>query len=83
MDNRALTIDEFCDRFRICRATAYHLIRTGKLRARKLGLRTILLAPDMDAYAANLPDFHFRTDDRFGHKRFRAAERSGHKRASA
>ena len=69
MENRALTIDEFCDRFRICRATAYHLIRTGKLRARKLGRRTVLLAPDVDAWVASLPDFRFLAGDSFGHKR--------------
>jgi excisionase family DNA binding protein len=57
MENRALTIDQFCDRYGICRETAYHQIRTGKLRARKLGRRTVLLAPDVDAWAERLPDF--------------------------
>src|SRR5215831_8032317 len=55
MDNRVLTIDQFCDRYSIGRSTAYHLIRTGKLLARKLGRRTILLPPDVDAWAASLP----------------------------
>ena len=56
MDNRALTINEFCDRYGICRETAYQQIRTGKLRAVKLGRRTVLLAPDVDAWAASLPE---------------------------
>ena len=56
MNNRALTINEFCDRYGICRETAYQQIRTGKLRAVKLGRRTVLLAPDVDAWAASLPE---------------------------
>ena len=56
MHNRALTINEFCDRYGICRETAYQQIRTGKLRAVKLGRRTVLLAPDVDAWAASLPE---------------------------
>ncbi len=57
MNNRALTIKEFCDRYGICRETTYQQIRTGKLRAVKLGRRTVLLAPDVDAWAASLPEF--------------------------
>lgn len=34
----------------------YQQIRTGKLRAVKLGRRTVLLAPDVDAWAASLPE---------------------------
>jgi excisionase family DNA binding protein len=56
MDKRALTINEFCDRYGICRETAYQQIRIGKLRAVKLGRRTVLLAPDVDAWAASLPE---------------------------
>ena len=56
MNNRALTINEFCDRYGICRETAYQQIRTGKLRAVKLGRRTVLLAADVDAWAAGLPE---------------------------
>jgi excisionase family DNA binding protein len=52
----ALTISEFCDRFGVCRETCYGEIRAGRLRARKLGRRTVLLAPDVDAWAASLPE---------------------------
>src|SRR5262249_54843585 len=55
MNNRALTIKEFCDRYGICRETAYQQIRAGKLRAVKLGRRTVLLAPDVDASPSFVP----------------------------
>jgi len=58
----ALTISEFCDRFGICRETCYREIRAGRLCARKLGRRTVLLAPDVHAWAASLPEL--RTGDR-------------------
>jgi excisionase family DNA binding protein len=73
METHALTIREFCDRFRISRFTFYELIRAGKLRARKVNRKTILLAPDVAAYEASLPVAHYRAGDRFGHKRFRNA----------
>ena len=52
----ALTISEFCDRFGLCRESCYREIRGGRLRARKVGRRTVLLAPDVDAWAASLPE---------------------------
>jgi excisionase family DNA binding protein len=55
--NRALSIKEFCERYGICLATAYTHIRSGKLRAVKLGRRTVLLAPDVEAWLASLPEF--------------------------
>ena len=56
MDNRALTINEFCNQYGICRETCYREIRAGRLRARKLGRRTVLLAHDVDVWAASLPE---------------------------
>jgi excisionase family DNA binding protein len=67
MKNRPLTVDEFCEKFSVCRATAYGLIRSGKLRAVKLGRKTLL--PDLEAFVASLPNFQFRAGDRFGHER--------------
>ena len=52
----ALTISEFCDRFGLCRESCYREIRAGRLCARKVGRRTVLLAPDVDAWAASLPE---------------------------
>jgi excisionase family DNA binding protein len=55
--NRALSLKEFSERFGVCLATTYAYIRSGKLRAVKVGRRTVLLAPDVEAWLASLPDF--------------------------
>jgi excisionase family DNA binding protein len=60
MENRALSLREFCDRYAICLGTAYNLIRSGKVRAVKLGRRTVLLPSDVEAWEASLPAFHER-----------------------
>ncbi len=39
----------------IGRTTVYSLIRTGKLPARKLGARTVILADDLEALIRSLP----------------------------
>jgi predicted site-specific integrase-resolvase len=39
----ALTLKDFCDAYRVCRETAYQQIRTGRLRAVKLGRKTLIL----------------------------------------
>jgi excisionase family DNA binding protein len=57
MDNRALSLKEFCDQYGICLATAYAHIRSGKLRAVKLGRKTRLLPDDVRAFVASLPEF--------------------------
>ena len=38
-----------------CRDKIYGAINAGKLRARKNGRRTIILAADLEAYLNNLP----------------------------
>ena len=38
-----------------CRDKIYGAINTGKLRARKDGRRTVILAADLEAYLNNLP----------------------------
>jgi len=50
----ALTLKDFCDAYRVCRETAYQQIRTGRLRAVKLGRKTLILRADADAWAASL-----------------------------
>ncbi len=40
------------------RSTLYENIKNGKLKARKRGRITIILAPDAIRYLENLPDFH-------------------------
>ena len=56
MDSRALTINEFCDRYGICRETAYQQIRTGRLRAVKVGRKTLIMHADAEVWAASLPE---------------------------
>jgi len=52
----AFTIDEHCRRYRICRETAYREIRAGRLPARKLGRKTLILRADAESWAAGLPE---------------------------
>jgi len=52
----ALTIKEFCDAYRLCREKAYQEVRARRLRAVKLGRKTLILRTDADAWAASLPE---------------------------
>jgi excisionase family DNA binding protein len=56
MYSPALTLKDFCDAYRVCRETAYQQIRTGRLRAVKIGRKTLVLRADADAWAASLPE---------------------------
>jgi excisionase family DNA binding protein len=56
MHSPALTLKDFCDAYRVCRETAYQQIRTGRLRAVKLGRKTLILRADAEAWAASLPE---------------------------
>ena len=56
IDVPALTLKDFCDAYRMCRETAYRQIRDGKLRAVKVGRKTLILRADADAWAASLPE---------------------------
>ena len=40
------------------RTAIYEAIKSGALKARKRGKRTVILAPDLAQYLENLPDFH-------------------------
>jgi excisionase family DNA binding protein len=51
----ALTVREFCALYGICRDTFYREVRCRRLRAVKLGTKTLVLNPDADAWAASLP----------------------------
>jgi excisionase family DNA binding protein len=42
-----LTLKDFCDAYRVCRETAYQQICTGRLRAVKLGRKTLILRADV------------------------------------
>jgi predicted nucleic acid-binding protein len=52
---RSLEVNEFCNIHRICRDRFYAEVRAGKLRARKVGRKTIVTPEDEDAWVANLP----------------------------
>ena len=56
MNAHALTLKDFCEAYRVCRETAYQQIRTGRLRALKIGRKTLILRADADAWAASLPE---------------------------
>ena len=47
MNASALTLKDFCDAYRVCRETAYQQICTGRLRAVKLGRKTLILRADV------------------------------------
>lgn len=52
----ALTIKEFCDAYRLCREKAYQEVRARRLRAVKLGRKTLILRADAEVWAASLPE---------------------------
>jgi excisionase family DNA binding protein len=52
----AFAVREFCARYGICRQTFYDEIKRGRIRARKLGKKTIVMRADADAWAASLPE---------------------------
>ena len=56
MHSPALTLKDFCDAYRVCRETAYQQIRAGRLRAVKLGRKTLILRADAEVWAASLPE---------------------------
>jgi excisionase family DNA binding protein len=51
----ALSVDEAARRADTCRDKIYCAINAGKLRARKNGRRTLILASDLEAYLNDLP----------------------------
>jgi excisionase family DNA binding protein len=50
----ALTVREFCQRYRLGNSLAYDLIKRGDLRAVKCGRRTLLLAKDVAEWEKGL-----------------------------
>lgn len=52
---RALSIDEFAQRYGVGRTTAYQEISSGRLRARKIGKRTIIGVDDAEEWLHRLP----------------------------
>jgi excisionase family DNA binding protein len=52
---RALSISEFCHRYSIGRTRAYEEIATGRLRAVKVGRKTLIVEDSAEAWFAALP----------------------------
>jgi predicted DNA-binding transcriptional regulator AlpA len=50
-----LSIQEFCTRFAVSRATAYRLFGAGAIRPRKIGTRTLVAAEEAERWASALP----------------------------
>jgi excisionase family DNA binding protein len=55
----AFAVREFCIRYGICRDTFYGEVKRGRLRAIKLGKRTLILKTDAEAWAKSLPTLDF------------------------
>lgn len=51
----AYAVSEFCDRYGICRDTFYSEVKRGRLRALKLGKKTLVLKSDAESWAKSLP----------------------------
>lgn len=54
---RTLTVSQFCERNNMSRTTFYELLKSGDLKAKKRGSRTIVLASDESAWLNSLPDY--------------------------
>jgi excisionase family DNA binding protein len=54
-DKRAYAVREFCSAFGICRATFYSEVRAGRLKAVKIGSKTLILREDAETWVARLP----------------------------
>lgn len=52
---RAFTINEFCNNYRIGRTKAYAEIAAKRLNAVKIGHKTIIRSDDAEAWLASLP----------------------------
>ena len=55
-EKHAYTIEEFCKAYGIGRTFVYKEISAGRLRVKKAGRRTIILAADAKDWRESLPD---------------------------
>jgi excisionase family DNA binding protein len=51
----AMSIAQFCERYNTGRTKAYEEIKSGRLRARKVGKRTIITEDDAEHWLEELP----------------------------
>ena len=52
---RAMSIDEFCSRYGPGRTKVYQELKSGRLRARKIGTRTVIAEDDAEDWLRRLP----------------------------
>jgi hypothetical protein len=52
---RAMSVAEFCERYGPGRTKAYEELRSGRLRGRKIGKRTIITEDDAKDWLRHLP----------------------------
>jgi hypothetical protein len=57
-DQQALTVSQFQKLASIGRTKTYHEIKCGRLVARKIGRKTVILVADARTYLENLPKLH-------------------------
>lgn len=55
MQTELLTIPEFCKAINLGKTSAYKLINTGKIKALKLGKKTLVPRSSIDEFIASLP----------------------------
>jgi excisionase family DNA binding protein len=53
---KAFAVREFCDQYGICRDTFYSEVKRGRLRALKVGKKTLVLKSDAESWAKSLPE---------------------------
>jgi Helix-turn-helix domain len=52
---RGFSVEQFCEIYDVGRSTAYNEIRAGRLKARKVGKRTIIGDEDAEDWFSQLP----------------------------
>src|SRR5262249_57859186 len=52
---RAMSIAQFCQRYSLSRTKVYEELKSGRLRGRKIGRRTIITEDDAEGWLRNLP----------------------------
>jgi excisionase family DNA binding protein len=60
---RAMSLHDFCERYGVGRTKAYEEIKQRRLKARKIGRRTIIAEEDAEEWLSNLPALHGELDE--------------------
>lgn len=55
IQQRAMSVEEFCERYGVGRTRFYEEIKQRRLRARKVGKRTIITDDEAEAWLQRLP----------------------------